>query len=304
MIYNFMLFLRYDVETIYIMLLCAPAHASDQKGTWFMDNLALLNLALCYMEENLSENITAEDVARACYCSPSSLQKLFRHVAHYSVKEYIIKRRLTRAARDLRDRPQDSILDIALRYCYQSNEAFTRAFEAMWNCSPSAYRQQRSFADLCPRLNPPGEYDYGGKNMSWKRNVDISELYDLFMERRSCYFVCCDIKSLIPINEISRKAGDLAIAETAHRMEQCSGPEDLIFRIGGDEFAMLTASEDPAHARQTADRILAMNGQTFTYEDKTIPLSLHVGITRFDGHPLRYNELFASLHQSIEDSKQ
>lgn len=78
-----------------------------------MDHLALLNLALCYMEENLSENITAEDVAKACYCSPSSLQKLFRRLAHYSVKEYLIKRRLTRAARDLLDCPKDSILDIA-----------------------------------------------------------------------------------------------------------------------------------------------------------------------------------------------
>lgn len=268
-----------------------------------MDNLALLNLALCYMEENLSENISAEDVARACYCSPSSLQKLFRHLAQYSVKEYIIKRRLTCAARDLRDRPQDSILDIALRYCYQSNEAFTRAFKAMWNCSPSAYRQERSFADLCPRLKLPGEYDYGDENMSWKRNVDISELYDLFIERQGCYFVCCDIKSMTPINEISHKAGDLAIAETAHRMEQCCGPKDLVFRIGGDEFALLTASEDADYAKGVADRILAMNGQTFTYEGQQIPLKLYADITRFSGHPLRYNELFASLHQTIDESK-
>lgn len=269
-----------------------------------MDNLALLNLALCYMEENLSEDITAEDVARACYCSPSSLQKLFRQLAHYSVKEYIIKRRLTRAARDLRDRPRDSILDIALRYCYQSNEAFTRAFEAMWNCSPSAYRQGRSFADLCPRLKLSGEYDYGDEDMNRKKNVDITELYDLFMERRNCYFVCCDIKSLIPINEISRKAGDLAIAETAHRMDQCSGTEDLIFRIGGDEFAMLTASDDPTYAHQVADRILAMNGQTFSFEGREIPLNLYAGVVRFTGQPLHYNELFASLHQSINESKQ
>lgn len=268
-----------------------------------MDHLTLLNLALSYMEENLSENITIEDVARACYCSPSSLQKLFRRLAHYSVKEYIIKRRLTLAARDLRDRPQDNILEIALRYCYQSNEAFTRAFEAMWNCSPSAYRQERSFADLCPRLILSGEYDYGDEDMNRKKNVDISELYDLFKERRNCYFVCCDIKSLIPINEISHKAGDLSIAEAAHRMEQCAGPEDLVFRIGGDEFAMLTASEDPAYARQIADRGLAMNGQTFTYEGRQIPLNLYADVVRFDRENLRYSELFASLHQTIKDSK-
>lgn len=268
-----------------------------------MDNLALLNLALCYVEENLSENITAEDVARACYCSISSLHKLFRRLFHYSVKEYIIKRRLTRAARDLRDRPQDNILEIALRYCYQSNEAFTRAFEAMWNCSPSAYRQERSFADLCPRFVLPGEYDYGDVAMS-KKCVDISELYDLFRERKNCYFVCCDIRSLIPINEISHKAGDLAIAETAHRMDKCCGEEDLVFRIGGDEFAMLTASDDPAYACQIADQILEMNGQTFTYEDIEIPLNLYAGVTRFTESNLRYNELFAALHQTINEREE
>ncbi|MDE7222700.1 MAG: helix-turn-helix domain-containing protein [Acetatifactor sp.] len=268
-----------------------------------MDNLALLNLALCYMEENLSENISTEDVARACYCSPSSLQKLFRRLAHYSIKEYIIKRRLTLAARDLRDRPSDSILDIALRYCYQSNEAFTRAFEAMWNCSPSAYRQERSFADLCPRLILSGEYVYGDDYMNRKKSVDISELYDLFKERKNCYFVCCDIQYLTHINEISRKAGDLAIAETAYRMEQCCGAEDLVFRIGGDEFAMLTVSEDAIYAQQIADRILAMNDQTFVYEDQGIPVRLYADITCFGEKILRYNELFAALHQTINESK-
>lgn len=267
-----------------------------------MDNLTLLNLALCYMEENLCENITAEDVARACYCSPASLQKMLRRLANYSVKEYIIKRRLTRAARDLLNCPGDSILNIALRYCYQSNESFTRAFESMWNCSPSAYRQERSFADLCPRLNL-SEYDYGDEIMSRKKMVDISELYDLFKERKDCYFVCCDIRSLIPINEISRKAGDLAIAETARRMDMCGGPEDLVFRIGGDEFALLTASEDRAYAQQIADRILAMNGQCFSYEDRDIPLSLYAEVVRFTAKNLRYSELFASLHQTIEDCK-
>lgn len=133
--------------------------------------------------------------------------------------------------------------------------------------------------------------------------VDISELYDLFKERKNCYFVCCDIRSLVPINEIARKAGDLAIAETARRMDQCSGPEDLVFRIGGDEFVMLTASEDAAYARQIADRILTMNGRTFIYEDREIPLHLYADVARFTEKNLRYSELFASLHQTIESSK-
>ena len=42
--------------------------------------------------------------------------------------------------------------------------------------------------------------------MKDRKKVDISELYDYIKERRDCYFVGADIKNLIPINEISRKA--------------------------------------------------------------------------------------------------
>lgn len=84
--------------------------------------------------------------------------------------------------------------------------------------------------------------------MSERRHLDISEMYDLFVQRKNCYFVVCDIHSLIPINEISYKAGDIAIVESLSRMEREAGEEDIVFRIGGDEFVMLTASEDIAYA--------------------------------------------------------
>ena len=40
------------------------------------------------------------------------------------------------------------------------------------------------------------------------------------------------IKSLVPINEISYKAGDLAILEVLKRMEKVAGEDDVVFRIG------------------------------------------------------------------------
>ncbi len=66
--------------------------------------------------------------------------------------------------------------------------------------------------------------------------------------------MCCDIKSLVPINEISHKAGDLAILESMKRMSDAAGEDDYVFRIGGDEFALLTASTDAAYAKQIADK--------------------------------------------------
>ena len=86
-----------------------------------MNNMELLADALSYIELNLCETITAESVARNCFCSKSGLEKLFRNVYHYGVKEYVIKRRITKAARELVRYPEATVLDIALRYSYQSH---------------------------------------------------------------------------------------------------------------------------------------------------------------------------------------
>ena len=111
------------------------------------------------------------------------------------------------------------------------------------------------------------------------------------------------IKHLVPINNISRKAGDLAILESMNRMLTASSDTDVVFRIGGDEFALLTDSTDITYAEEIAEKIRSYNGETFRYEEQEIPLSLHVSITRFEGSPVKYNELFTNLHLAIKESK-
>lgn len=139
--------------------------------------------------------------------------------------------------------------------------------------------------------------------MSERRHLDISEMYDLFVQRRNCYFVVCDIHSLIPINEISYKAGDIAIVESLNRMEREAGEEDIVFRIGGDEFVMLTASEDIAYAEDICERIKAYNGRPIVYEGQEIPLNLYIGTVKFDGEHIRYKDLYDQLHSQILEYK-
>lgn len=266
-----------------------------------MNNIELLSAALDYIESNINENITANNVANACYCSKSYLQKIFKYVNGYSIKEYIRKRRITKASKDLVYNPLESILDIALKYCYSSPEAFTRAFEHVWRCKPSVFRKEARFTEIYPRQLLPIEN--GDDYMNGRKHVDITELYDLFKDRKECYFVCCDIKSLIPINEISLKAGDLAILEVLKRMERVAGDEDIVFRIGGDEFVLLTNSKDITYASNIADSVLKMNVQSIIYEGKEIPLYVYAGVTRFNGDKLKYDELFISLHNTIKEIK-
>lgn len=266
-----------------------------------MRNLELLASVVEYIEMHLQDELKVDEIAEACFCSKSTLDKLFKNVFRISVKDYIIRRRMTKAAKSLLLHPEVNVLDIALQYGYSSHEAFTRAFRQIWNCSPSEYRESARAMELFPRMDLPLEN--GDLYMSERRHFDISELYDLFQSRSNCYFVCCDIRSLIPINEISYKAGDLAILESMNRMERAAGEEDLVFRIGGDEFAMLTCSEDKRYAEEIAQEILSHNGEEIDYEGQKIPLTLHVGIGRWDKKPLKYNELFTGLHHIIFESK-
>lgn len=265
-----------------------------------MQNIELLMASLEYIEQHICEDIKTEDIAKECFCSKSTLEKLFRCVNHISVRDYIIRRRMTLAARRIAARPEESILDIALDYGYSTHESFARAFKSVWNCKPSEFRN-RKFTELFPKIEPCMEN--GDEYMSNRRHVDISQLYDLFKERKDCYFVCCDIKSLVPINEISHRAGDLAILESLNRMSQAAGDEDIVFRIGGDEFCMLTNSTDSAYAESTAEQIRSYNGNTFDYEGKEIPLALHVVVTKVESKPLKYNELFEKLHKALKEGK-
>ena len=139
--------------------------------------------------------------------------------------------------------------------------------------------------------------------MKNKKNIDISELYDFFSSRKDCYFVCCDIKDMIGLNEIAYKAGDLGIIEAMNRMIDVAGDEDVVFRIGADEFVMLTNSTSKDYAMEKAKQILAKNGATYTFENQQIPLTLYTIVTQLADKTVQYNELYCELHEAINKGK-
>lgn len=266
-----------------------------------MSKVALLANALEYIEQHLVEDMKTEDIAKACFCSKSTLEKLFQAINRMSIHDYVVRRRMTKGAKILFQSGEVSILDVALQVGYSSHESFTRAFRQVWNCNPSEFRGRSRYSDIFPRLYPPVEN--GDEYMKNRKNVDISELYDLIVERKNCYYVCSDIKRLIPINEISYKAGDLAILESMNRLHDVAGEEDVVFRIGGDEFVLLTASEDQAYAEELVEKLLAKNGNTFRYEDMDIPLNLYAVASKLDLKNIKYNALFQKLHETIQENK-
>ncbi len=116
-----------------------------------MNHTATIGRALDFMEQNLREEIRAEDVAHAVNFSVSHFHAIFHRATGYTLKEHLRKRRLSSAALDLA-LSRRSILDIAVEYRFDSQEAFTRAFKRLYGITPGLFRRNRTVAQVAPRL--------------------------------------------------------------------------------------------------------------------------------------------------------
>lgn len=101
-----------------------------------MNMLACLNRALDYIEENLGEDIDLKEAARLADCSEYHFSRMFSFLAGITVSEYIRRRRLTLAALDLQN-SELRIVDVAVKYGYNSADAFSRAFQGLHGILPS-----------------------------------------------------------------------------------------------------------------------------------------------------------------------
>ena len=92
-----------------------------------MQQLQILIRALEYIEENLSSPIKTEDIAEQCYCSKSSLEKIFKCLNRISVHDYIVRRKMSLAGKMLMEKPEMTILDVAMEFGFSGNEALPEA---------------------------------------------------------------------------------------------------------------------------------------------------------------------------------
>lgn len=100
----------------------------------------ILELAGYYIEENLTRNILADDIARQVGISRRHLYRLFTEKHGMPLREYIIRQRLARAAAALigGDRPVKEIAELA---GFRNLSYFTRQFHRVYTTSPARYRR-------------------------------------------------------------------------------------------------------------------------------------------------------------------
>lgn len=100
-----------------------------------------------YVEGHLNENLDLETVADAVHYSRYHLHRMFTDTVGLTLHNYIQRRRLTEAAK-LLVYTEKPIIEIALFAGYESQQAFTTVFKALYKQTPMEYRQKESFYPL------------------------------------------------------------------------------------------------------------------------------------------------------------
>jgi AraC family transcriptional regulator len=116
-----------------------------------MDLLSSMNGSMQYIEDHLTGDIDMKEAARLAYCSEYHFKRMFSFLAGVSLSEYIRRRRLTFAAFELREE-NVKVIDIALKYGYQSPDSFTRAFQQLHGITPSEAKNSGHSLKAYPRM--------------------------------------------------------------------------------------------------------------------------------------------------------
>lgn len=188
-----------------------------------MDWITAIQKALNYMEEHMLENIDYEEIASSVYISSFHFHSAFSLIMGMTANEYIRKRRLSMAGQELA-RTKAKVIDIALKYGYDSPESFAKAFLRFHGVSPSQARRPGTTLLL---FNP----------MKIKITVEGGKIMDYRIENRKTFHVLVKAKAFR--NETINEEGNRDIPDFWTQCRQ-DGTFDILgqYRVNDDNYAV------------------------------------------------------------------
>ncbi len=135
--------------------------------------------AIDYVEANITEELDFEEVAKQAYSSSFHFQRVFGILCGLSLGDYIRMRRLSLAGEEL-SKGNAKIIDIALKYGYDTPESFSRAFTRFHGIAPSEAKHSgkvKIFTPLSVKLTLTG-----GSKMDYR------------IEKRDAFQIVCKRK--------------------------------------------------------------------------------------------------------------
>ncbi|MDO4495068.1 MAG: AraC family transcriptional regulator [Clostridiaceae bacterium] len=166
-----------------------------------MDQITAIQRAIDYTEAHLTDEIDYEAAAREAASSVFHFQRLFSMLCGYTLGDYIRMRRLSLAADELQ-RTGGKIIDIALKYGYDTPESFSRAFTRFHGITPTQARRGSNIKSF--------------SRLSVKLILDGGNLMDYRIEKRDAFKLICRKK------QVNKPQGDTATADISAFWGECS----------------------------------------------------------------------------------
>lgn len=137
-----------------------------------MDMLERLNSAISYIELNLLDEINLDFAAQIACVTKDSFTRFFSYMTGMTLNEYIRRRRLTLAAYELQN-SNVKVIDVAVKYGWNSADAFTKAFTRQHEITPIQARDSSKTI----RIYPPASFYImikGAREMNF-RIIELNE---------------------------------------------------------------------------------------------------------------------------------
>lgn len=208
-----------------------------------MDWLSKMNAALDYIESNLTDNIDFNTAARRACCSSYNFQRMFSFITDVSLGEYIRRRRLTLAALDLQ-KPGVKVIDVAVKYGYDSPVSFSRAFANLHGITPNEAKKHGAQLKAYPRLSFQISIK-GEKEMNYR--IETKEAFDIF--------------GIETVASLSGEEGFVSPAELWQKSHN-NGDYEKLFAASGDLPVYVPQNLCKIHG---AENYRKTDGNTFPY---------------------------------------
>ena len=169
--------------------------------------------AIDYVEANITEELDFDDVARQAFSSPFHFQRVFSMLCGFSLGDYLRMRRLSLAGEEL-SRGNAKIIEIALKYGYDTPESFSRAFTRFHGIAPSEARRGGKVHIFTP--------------LSVKLTLTGGSKMDYRIEKRGAFQVVCKRKR---VDKPQSGTATREISDMRQEFGANGTPERLIARL-------------------------------------------------------------------------
>lgn len=114
-----------------------------------MEMMQSFNKTIRYIESTLDSDLDEKKIAHLSTYSYAMFSRLFSILTNMTLSEYIRLRRLTKAAIEIRE-SNKRIIEIAMKYGYESSDSFTNAFKNFHGATPSEVRRGKAYKVVSP----------------------------------------------------------------------------------------------------------------------------------------------------------